>query len=131
MEKTISKEETLSTKVGPRVTTGGSAPSATMTQWDQVAAMKEFRDLLRAKAAFIVPAVIFFIVYYFLLPVSVGYFPKFMDRRIVGSVNLAYLFALSQFIVAWALAWAYVRAASGFDEQSKRILSQFEKEGGR
>jgi uncharacterized membrane protein (DUF485 family) len=117
----------LSTNVGSGVTSGGTPPPASMTQWDHVAGMKEFRELLHAKAAFIVPAVIFFIVYYFLLPVSVGYFPKFMDTRVWGPVNLAYLFALSQFFMAWILAWLYVRKASQFDEQSKRILEKLEK----
>jgi uncharacterized membrane protein (DUF485 family) len=104
--------------------------SADTGPWDRVAAMPEFKRLLHDKAAFIVPAVIFFIVYYFLLPVSVGYFPKFMDTRILGPLNLAYLFALSQFIVAWVLAALYVRRASQFDEDSKQILNKLEQ-GGR
>jgi uncharacterized membrane protein (DUF485 family) len=99
-----------------------------MSQWDRVAAMDEFKQLLKNKAAFIVPATIIFVVYYFLLPVSVGYFPKFMDKR-VGPVNLAYLFALSQFFVAWAIAALYVRAASRFDEQSARLLDKLGKGG--
>jgi uncharacterized membrane protein (DUF485 family) len=99
-----------------------------MSQWDRVAAMPEFKQLLKDKAAFIVPATIFFVVYYFLLPISVGYFPQFMDKRI-GPVNIAYLFALSQFFVAWGLAWMYVRKASKFDEQSKHLLDTLEKGG--
>jgi len=67
---------------------------------------------------------IFFVVYYFILPVSVGYFPAFMDQKVLGPVNLAYLFALSQFFVAWAIAWAYVRAARGFDETANRIVEK-------
>ena len=44
--------------------------------WDRVAAMDEFKLLLLAKVEFVVPAVITFVVYYFLLPISVGYFPS-------------------------------------------------------
>ena len=97
-------------------------------QWDRVAGMPEFRELLKAKARFVVPATIFFIVYYFALPISVGYFPQMMDKKI-GAVNVAYLFALSQFFVAWAIAWLYVRAARGFDDYSKRILDRLGKGG--
>ena len=103
--------------------------AAGASQWDRVAAMPKFKQLLKDKAAFIVPATIFFIVYYFLLPISVGYFPQFMDKR-VGPVNIAYLFALSQFFVAWAIAALYVHKASRFDEQSKQLLDELEK-GGR
>jgi len=96
-------------------------------QWDRVAAMDEFKQLLRAKAAFVIPATIFFIVYYFLLIVLVGYFPKFMDKRVLGPVNIAYLFALSQFFVSWGLAWLYVRAARGFDGLAAHILERLGK----
>ncbi|MGZ4814990.1 MAG: DUF485 domain-containing protein [Terriglobales bacterium] len=102
--------------------------------WEHVAAMDEFQDLLKARMKFVVPAVIVFVVYYFLLPISVGYFPEFMDKRI-GPVNLAYLFALSQFFVAWLIAWLYVRAARNFDTYGSRIMEHLDKrdaaKGGR
>ena len=94
--------------------------------WDHVAGMDEFRLLLLAKKEFIVPATIAFVVYYFLLPISVGYFPAFMDKR-VGPVNLAYLFALSQFFVAWAIAGLYVKAARRFDAFGSRIMDHLDK----
>ena len=94
--------------------------------WDHVANMDEFKLLLLAKKEFIVPATITFVVYYFLLPISVGYFPGFMDRRI-GPVNLAYLFALSQFFVAWAIAFLYVKAARKFDEFGSHIMDHLDK----
>lgn len=90
--------------------------------WERVARMDEFRRLLAAKKKFIIPATIFFVVYYFALPISVGYFPELMAKKVLGPVNLAYLFALSQFFVAWAIAWAYVRVARKFDEAGSRIF---------
>lgn len=98
--------------------------------WETVAATDEFKQLLRKKAAFVVPATVFFIVYYFLLPVSVGYFPAFMDQKVIGPVNLAYLFALSQFFVAWGIAWLYVRKAKGFDDSAAQILKSLERQKG-
>ncbi len=79
--------------------------------WDVVAANPEFRALLQAKKRFIVPATIAFIAYYFALPILVGYAPAFMATPVIGPVNIAYLFALSQFFVAWLIAFLYVRAA--------------------
>ena len=80
----------------------------------------DFQALLKRKAAFIVPASIFFIVYYFALPALVGYDRPLMETR-VGPVNVAYLFALSQFFVAWIIAGLYVRAAGRFDRDAKAI----------
>jgi len=101
------------------------APKLSDDVWEHVAAMDEFRLLLLAKSEFVIPAVIAFVVYYFLLPISVGYFPQFMDKRI-GPVNLAYLFALSQFFVAWLIAALYVRGARKFDDYGKRIMEHLD-----
>lgn len=97
-----------------------------MSQWDRVAAMDDFRALLVARIKFVVPATIFFVVYYFALPVLVGYAPEFMDTKVLGPVNIAYLFALSQFFMAWTIAWLYVRAARRFDALGERIHRQLE-----
>ena len=96
------------------------------SDWDKVADDPEFKKLLAAKARFIVPATIFFIAYYFALPILVGYAPELMATPVIGPVNLAYLFALSQFFMAWIIAWLYVRAANRFDRMSGRLLAQLE-----
>jgi uncharacterized membrane protein (DUF485 family) len=90
--------------------------------WSRIARSKKFRDLMATKKVFIIPAVVFFVVYYFALPVLVGYAPQFMSTRVIGVVNLAYLFALSQFIVAWIIAALYVKAADDFDQLSHAII---------
>jgi uncharacterized membrane protein (DUF485 family) len=94
-----------------------------LSDWDRVAANQEFKDLMAAKARFIVPATLFFIVYYFALPILVGYAPRFMSKPVLGVLNLAYLFALSQFFMAWTVAWLYMRAAARFDAMGKKILA--------
>lgn len=97
---------------------------ASQSTWDKIAASKDFQDLMATKRIFIVPAFIFFVVYYFALPALVGYAPQFMATKVVGNVNLAYLFALSQFFVAWIIAGLYVRAANDFDRLSKDIVEK-------
>ncbi len=99
------------------------------SQWDRVSEMNEFRLLLLAKKQFVVPATVFFVVYYFLLPILVGYAPHLMARRVWGPVNIAYLFALSQFFVAWAIAWNYVIAARKFDDYGTKIMEHLRREG--
>ncbi len=92
------------------------------TDWERVAAMDEFKQLLAAKRRFILPATVFFIVYYFALPLLVGYAPELMKRPVWGPVNAAYLFALSQFFMAWFLAALYVRSAGRWDRLARRII---------
>ena len=104
-------------------------PAQSQSVWDRIAASKEFEDLMATKKIFIVPAFIFFLVYYFALPVLVGYAPQFMQTKVIGNVNLAYLFALSQFFVAWIIAGLYVKAASDFDRLAKDILEKNGKGG--
>lgn len=92
--------------------------------WETLAATPQFRALLREKRRFIVPATVFFVGYYFALPILVGYFPGLMKVRVAGPLNLAYLFALSQFVMAWVLAWRYVRAAARFDTLARQVTEQ-------
>ena len=98
--------------------------------WDKIAESQSFKDLMATKKVFIVPAVIFFLVYYFALPVLVGYAPAFMATKVVGNVNIAYLFALSQFFVAWIIAYLYVKAAGDFDKLARDIVEKSQN-GGR
>ena len=97
------------------------------TVWDRVAASRQFRDLMAMKKVFVIPAFIFFLTYYFMLPVLVGYASGFMSIKVWGNVNLAYLFALSQFVMAWTIAGLYVRAGDRFDAISKDIIENAQK----
>jgi uncharacterized membrane protein (DUF485 family) len=99
-------------------------------EWDRIANSQKFKDLMATKKMFIVPAFIFFVVYYFALPVLVGYAPGFMSTKVIGVVNIAYLFALSQFFVAWIIAGLYVKAANDFDRLSKDIIESSENNQG-
>jgi uncharacterized membrane protein (DUF485 family) len=102
---------------------------ADVIDWEKLAASERFRNLLRAKRRFIVPAMIFFIIYYFALPVLIGYARPFMERRVMGPVNLAYLFALSQFFMAWIIAALYVRAAARFDRMADEVVAGEQSHG--
>ena len=55
-------------------------PPTERTIWDRVAKSEEFKDVMAAKARFIVPATLFFVACYFALPLLVGYAPTMMSR---------------------------------------------------
>jgi uncharacterized membrane protein (DUF485 family) len=92
--------------------------------WAAIERMPEFRALVRAKRAFIIPATLFFVAYYFALPALVGYRPGLMSTPVIGRINLAYLFALSQFVMAWTLMGLYVRRARRYDRMVESLLQR-------
>jgi len=90
--------------------------------WEGLEHTDEFRRLVSARLSFVLPATVFFLAYYFLLPLLNGLAPSFMRTDVIGHVNVAYLFALSQFFVAWLLAWFYIRRANGlFDRLAAAV----------
>jgi uncharacterized membrane protein (DUF485 family) len=91
--------------------------------WDRIATSKQFQDLLALKKMFIIPALAFFFAYHFALPILVGHAPRLMSTRVVGTVTLGYLFALSQFLVGWLIAWLYLKASAKFDVLTNDILN--------
>ena len=100
-------------------------PSTPSPDWNAIARDPDFKALVSRKIKLVVPATVFFIVYYFSLPIGVGWFPDFMAQKIWGNVNIAYAFALSQFFMAWALALVYVLAATGWDRSERLLLAKF------
>ena len=57
-----------------------------VVDWARVAASTRFKALVRAKLKFIIPATVFFIVYYFALPVLVGYAPGKLSARSMSHI---------------------------------------------
>ena len=103
---------------------GPAAAALDHKDYERIETDPDFRSLIAAKVTFIVPATIFFLVYYFALPVLVGYFPGFMETKVIGDINLAYLFALSEFVMAWAVMYFYVRRAKVFDAMAAAIVAK-------
>ena len=99
-------------------------------EWDDIAASKEFKNLIAIKKAFIVPLFVFFFLHFLALMVLVGYAPQFASTRVFGPVNVAYLFVLSQFAVGWIIAGLYSLAATKFDALTSDILAQIDTKSG-
>ena len=66
---------------------------------------------------------LFALVYFFCLPLATAYFQDIFKIKIWGVINLGLIFALSQFIVAWAIAIFYARRANDeFDKRAKALV---------
>ncbi|MDQ6932093.1 MAG: DUF485 domain-containing protein [Candidatus Eremiobacteraeota bacterium] len=96
----------------------------TSDDWQALDDDPQFKYLVAAKRRFIIPATVFFVLYYFSLPILVGYYPILMSRNVYGNMNLAYIFALSQFVMAWLVMLLYVRRARYYDQLESQIISK-------
>jgi uncharacterized membrane protein (DUF485 family) len=90
--------------------------------WATIEQSRQFQSLVQTKMSFIIPATIFFVCYYFALPILVGYFPSVMEHKVIGNINVAYLFALSEFAMAWIIMALYVQNARKTDALEKHVL---------
>ncbi len=78
--------------------------------WKAAEESPEFKKLVKKQRAFVLPATAFFLGYYMLFILLAGYAPDFMVSSIYEGFTVGYLLALTQFVMVWVLAWAYVRS---------------------
>ena len=90
--------------------------------WEAAERSPEFRELIKRKRAFVVPATIFFLAWYFGFIILAGYAPDFMGREfITDGMTVGYALALTQFLMTWGLGWWYLRKADRvFDPLAER-----------
>jgi len=69
-------------------------------------------ELSRRHQRFVWPMTVFFLLYYLALPFLAGEAPGLMGTKVFGEFTFGYLFALSQFLMAFVVAWVYSRWAS-------------------
>jgi len=91
--------------------------------WTAINADPRFQDLHRKKSVFLWGLMTLSVLYYLLLPIGAGYFPALYGKKIWGPINFGYLFALSQFVAAWGIAWVYARRANReFDGMTAELV---------
>ena len=96
--------------------TGRMSRDEAVTATEAVGRDPEMVELENRHRRFVWPATAFFLVYYLALNVLAGTSPGLMGRKLFGEFTFGYLFALSQFLIAFIVAWVYSRwAASRID----------------
>ena len=98
--------------------------------WAAIDADPRFQALHRKKTTFLWGLMIFSVIYYFLLPIGAAYYQDLFKIKVWGVVNVGILFALSEFIVAWTIAYAYSKKANAeFDSMAQEIINDAHKMG--
>ena len=103
----------------------GSAAGNGAIDWEGIERSPEFRELVRRKRRFVVPATVFFLSWYLGFIVLAGYAEDFMGTEIYKGFTIGYALALTQFVMVWTLGWLYLRKAdTEFDPLEHRVLAR-------
>ncbi|MFD1334093.1 DUF485 domain-containing protein [Oceanobacillus iheyensis] len=99
------------------------------TDFKKVENSRKFKELINQRKKFIIPLTIFFLVFYFALPIMTSY-STILNQSAIGDISWAWLFAFAQFVMTWVLCIVYVKRSAKFDKQADKIIEE-EIEGER
>ena len=99
--------------------------------WKAIEESPEFREMIKRKKAFVIPATIFFLAWYFGFIILAGYAEDFMGESIYEGFTVGYLLALTQFIMVWTLGGLYLRKADRDFDPLARKAAETAVEAGR
>lgn len=111
----------MMSNLAEKKTSGGRRKTG--IDYSAIANSPKFKALLISKRNFIVPFTIFFIIFYYLLPIMTSY-TKVLNQPAIGAITWAWVFAFAQFVMTWSLCHIYSAKAAKFDKQSEEILKE-------
>ena len=94
---------------------------ASTLNWSAIDNDPRFKELHRRKTRFLWSLMAFSIVFYFALPIGAAYLTDLFKVKVWGVINLGLVFALSEFVVAWGIAFLYAKKANAFDAMAEEI----------
>jgi uncharacterized membrane protein (DUF485 family) len=97
--------------------------------WVAAESSPEFKELIARKRRFVLPATVFFLVWYTIFVLLAGYAEGFMGTRLVGGLTVGYVLALTQFVMVWGLSLMYLRKADREFEPLEERAAQRAVEG--
>jgi uncharacterized membrane protein (DUF485 family) len=101
-----------------------------VVDWDAIIRDPRFQSLHRRKTLFLWGLMAISVVYYFALPIGAAYYQDLFKIKVWGVINIALLFALSQFVLAWVVAFIYSRRAGReFDQLAAQIVADHARGG--
>ncbi|PLR86534.1 DUF485 domain-containing protein [Bacillus canaveralius] len=96
---------------------------AASLDYSKIAKSSSFQRLLKSKKNFILPFSLFFLAFYFTLPILTAY-SKVLNNPAVGAISWAWVFAFAQFIMTWTLCIIYSNKAAGFDKIVEEVIEE-------
>jgi uncharacterized membrane protein (DUF485 family) len=107
------------------------APGRGTIDWIAAERSPEFRELIRKRRAFVLPATIFYLAWFFGFILLTAYAEDFMAESVIDGLTVGYCLALSQFIMVWGLTAVYLKKADRDFDPLARKAAQVAIEAGR
>lgn len=100
--------------------------------YDELVETREFRELRRRYAIFVLPATALFLCWYLLYVLASNWAHDFMSTKVVGHINIALVFGLLQFVSTFVIAWQYARYMNNnVDHLARGLDLRYNEERGR
>jgi uncharacterized membrane protein (DUF485 family) len=97
--------------------------------WTAIEREPEFRELVRTRRSFVLPATIFFLAWYMGFIVLTAVAADFMGERVYQGLTVGYVLALTQFVMVVALGIWYLRKSDQvFDPLADRVIARYAAE---
>ncbi|MEK3886830.1 DUF485 domain-containing protein [Bacillus sp. FSL K6-3431] len=89
--------------------------------FEQVSESTQFKTLMKKKKKFLIPWTLFFLVFYFTLPILTSY-TNVLNTPAIGDISWVWIYAMAQFVMTWILCTIYVRKFYSFDKDAEEII---------
>lgn len=96
--------------------------------YEGVVESSKFKELMREKKKFTVPLTVFFLVFYFMLPILTSY-TTVLNAPVIGDISWAWIYGFAQFVMTWVLCIIYVKRSAKFDVKAEQIIEEQLNEG--
>ena len=95
--------------------------------YEQIEETDEFRELRHRFRSFVFPMTAAFLTWYLLYVILSAWARGFMAHKLVGNINVGFVFGLLQFVSTFGIAWLYSRYANRrLDPLSAQIRHRIE-----
>lgn len=95
--------------------------------YDRLHATPEFAELRGRYRGFVFPATVAFLAWYLLYVVLSNWAGDFMSTKVVGTINVALVFGLLQFVTTFAIAYLYARYSNArLDPLARELNDQYD-----
>jgi uncharacterized membrane protein (DUF485 family) len=119
----------MAESVQSRASASGTTSEELQVDWTAIEREPEFRELVRARRSFVIPATIFFLAWYMGFIVLTAVASDFMGERVYEGLTVGYCLALTQFVMVVVLGIWYLRKSDEvFDPLAERAISRYVEE---
>ena len=99
--------------------------------WEAAERSPEFAELVKRRKAFVLPATVFFLAWFFGFILLTAYAEDFMGESVYEGLTVGYCLAFTQFLMVWILTALYLRRADRVFDPLAEKAARRALEGGR